>query len=99
MLILMLPNLMIGGVMHDPNGPLATWLTWVPVYTPFFMMLRIPAHPPVWQLWAATALALATTAGMIVWTGRIFAKHVLTTERPPTLGALIRGLLGRAKSA
>ncbi|MEJ0043606.1 MAG: ABC transporter permease [Rhizomicrobium sp.] len=95
MLILMLPNVMIAGVMHDPNGTFATALTWIPIYTPFFMMLRIASHPPVWQLWGAVALALATTVLMVLWTGRVFAKHVLTTERPPALGALLRGLLRR----
>ncbi|MEI9990044.1 MAG: ABC transporter permease [Rhizomicrobium sp.] len=95
MLILMLPNVMIGGVMHDPNGTFATALTWIPLYTPFFMMLRIASHPPAWQLWGALALALATTVLMVLWTGRVFAKHVLTTERPPSLGALLRGLLRR----
>ena len=95
MLVLMLPNLMIAGVMHDPNGPLASALTWVPIYTPFFMMLRIASHPPAWQLWGALALALATTGAMILWSGRVFAKHVLTTERPPSLRALLQGLLRR----
>ncbi|HEY0301426.1 MAG TPA: ABC transporter permease, partial [Rhizomicrobium sp.] len=95
MLILMLPNLMIAGVMNDPNGPLASTLSWVPVYTPFFMMLRLSSHPPAWEVWGTVILALATTALMIVWTGRVFARHVLTTERPPALGALLRGLLGR----
>jgi ABC-2 type transport system permease protein len=95
MLILMLPNLMIGGVMHAPNGPLATWLTFVPVYTPFFMMLRLASHPPAWQIWSATLLILATTAFMIRWSGRVFAKHILSTERPPALSGLLKGLLSR----
>ncbi len=95
MLILMLPNLMIGAVMHDPNGALASTLTWVPIYTPFFMMLRIASHPPAWQLWGGLALALATTVLMILWSGRVFARNVLTTERPPALGKLLRGLLRR----
>ncbi len=92
MLILMLPNLMIAGIMRDPNGPLATVLSWVPVYTPYFMMLRIASHPPVWQVWGTLLLAVATTGLLIVWTGRVFARHVLTTERPPSLGALVTGL-------
>jgi ABC-2 type transport system permease protein len=95
MLILMLPNLMIAGVMRDPNGALASTLSWVPVYTPFFMMLRIASNPPVWQLWGTLALALATTVLMVIWTGRVFARHVLTTERPPSLGALFGGMFGR----
>lgn len=95
MLILMLPNLMIGGVMHAPNGALASTLSWVPIYTPFFMMLRISSHPPAWQLWGTSILAIATTALLILWTGRVFARNVLTTERPPTLGKLIGGLFGK----
>ncbi len=95
MLILMLPNFMIAGVIRDPNGPLASGLSWVPIYTPFFMMLRIASHPPVWQLWGTVALAVTTATLMIWWTGRIFARHVLTTERPPSLGKLIGGMFGK----
>ncbi|HEX4303703.1 MAG TPA: ABC transporter permease [Rhizomicrobium sp.] len=95
MLILMLPNLMISGIIKDPNGPLASALSWVPIYTPFFMMLRIASHPPAYQLWGGVALAIGTAALLIWWTGRVFARHVLTTERPPSLGKLIGGLFGR----
>jgi ABC-2 type transport system permease protein len=97
MLILMLPNLMIAGVMANPNGPFATAMSWVPIYTPFFMMLRISSHPPVWQLWSTAALAIITTILMIIWTGRVFANNVLTTERPPALGQLIGRLFRRGK--
>jgi ABC-2 type transport system permease protein len=90
MLILMLPNLLISGIMRDPNGHLASIVSWVPFYTPFFMMLRIASHPPAAQIWGTTVLAIATTAFLIWWTGRVFANHVLTTERPPSLGGLIR---------
>jgi len=96
MLILMMPNVMIAAVIRDPNGPLATTLSWVPIYTPFFMMLRIASHPPVWQLWGTVALALATTVALIAWSSRVFARNVLTTERPPSLGKLLSGLMRRA---
>ena len=95
MLILMLPNLMIAGVMANPNGPFATAMSWVPIYTPFFMMLRISSHPPVWQLWSTAILAVVTAILMIIWTGRVFANNVLTTERPPALGQLIGRLFRR----
>ena len=90
MLILMLPNLMISGIMRDPNGEFASLISWVPFYTPFFMMLRIASHPPALQVWGTTLLALGTTAFLIWWMGRVFARHVLTTERPPSLGGLMR---------
>ncbi len=101
MLILMLPNVMISGIMRDPNGELASIISWVPFYTPFFMMLRIASHPPQLQLWGTTALTIATTIFLIWWTGRVFARHVLTTERPPTLAALakrgVQMLTGRSR--
>jgi ABC-2 type transport system permease protein len=97
MLILMAPNLMISGVMHAPNGALASTLSWVPIYTPFFMMLRIASHPPVWQVWGTLALAIATAALLILWTGRVFANNVLTTERPPSLGRLIGRLIPKRR--
>ena len=90
MLILMLPNLMISGIMRDPNGHLAALISWVPFYTPFFMMLRIASHPPALQVWGTTLVSLGTTALLIWWMGRVFATHVLTTERPPSLGGLVR---------
>ena len=90
MLVLMLPNLLISSIMRDPNGELATLISWVPFYTPFFMMLRIASHPPAIQVWGTTLLALATTALLIWWMGRIFANHVLTTERPPSFAGLVR---------
>ncbi|HLJ52104.1 MAG TPA: ABC transporter permease [Rhizomicrobium sp.] len=93
MLILMLPNLLISGIMRDPNGEMASLVSWIPFYTPFFMMLRIASHPPALQIWGTTALALGTTAFLIWWTGRVFANHVLTTERPPSLTGLVRRAL------
>jgi len=90
MLVLMLPNLLISSIMRDPNGELATLISWVPFYTPFFMMLRIASHPPAIEVWGTTLLALATTGILIWWMGRIFANHVLTTERPPSFGGLVR---------
>lgn len=100
MLVLMLPNLLISSIMRDPNGELATIISWVPFYTPFFMMLRIASHPPAIEVWGTTLLALATTGLLIWWMGRIFANHVLTTERPPSFGGLVRRgvrrVIGRA---
>ncbi len=98
-LIIFLPNLMVTALMHDPNGAIARALSWIPIYTPFFMMFRLPSNPPVVDVVGTATLAVATAAILILWTGRIFAKHVLTTERPPSFGALLRRLAGGAKRA
>jgi ABC-2 type transport system permease protein len=71
-------------------------LSWIPVYTPFFLMFRLPWHPPAVEIIGATILMLATTVFLVIQMGRVFAAHVLTAERPPRLGALLRRALGRA---
>lgn len=98
MLILILPNMLLGVLIQAPNGWLATIISWIPIYTPFFMLVRLPFHPPVVQLWLTAILVVLTTIFLIRAMGRVFANHVLTTERPPAFGALIKHMLGR-KSA
>jgi len=93
-LIIVLPNMLLGIVMQDPNGPLATIISWIPIYTPFFMLVRLPFHPPAIQLWLTAVLVVLTTAFLIRQTGRIFANHVLVTERPPAFGAWLKQFAG-----
>lgn len=95
MLIIMMPNMLLGVIIQDPNGLLTTIISWIPIYTPFFMLVRLPFHPPTIQLWLTAALVVLTTVFLIHRMGRVFAKHVLTTERPPAFGTLLKQLVGR----
>jgi ABC-2 type transport system permease protein len=95
MIRVMAPLIMMPALLHDPNGTISTALSWIPVYTPFFLMFRLPWHPPLFETVGATILMLATTVFLVFQMGRVFASHVLTAERPPRLGALIRRAFGR----
>jgi ABC-2 type transport system permease protein len=95
MILVMAPLVMMPALLHDPNGTIATVLSWIPIYTPFFMMFRLPWNPPVLQVIGATVLMVATTAVMVIQMGRVFASHVLTAERPPRLSAMIRNIFRR----
>jgi ABC-2 type transport system permease protein len=94
MILVMAPLIMMPALLHDPNGTIATVLSWIPVYTPFFLMFRLPWHPPAAEIVGATILMLATTVFLVIQMGRVFAAHVLTAERPPRLGTLLRRALG-----
>ena len=95
MLVIMLPNMLLGVLIQDPNGMLATIISWIPIYTPFFMLVRLPFHPPVIEIWLTAVLVVLTTVFLIHRMGRVFANHVLTTERPPAFGTFIKQLVGR----
>ncbi|HVP83634.1 MAG TPA: ABC transporter permease [Rhizomicrobium sp.] len=95
MILVMAPLIMMPALLRDPNGAIATVLSWIPIYTPFFMMFRLPWNPPLLEVIGATILMIATTILLVIQMGRIFARHVLTAERPPRLGALLRGTFRR----
>jgi ABC-2 type transport system permease protein len=94
-MIIFLPNMLIGALVQDPNGTLAQVLSWIPIYTPFFMLVRLPFHPAPWELWTTAILTVLTTALLMRQMGRVFARHVLSTERPPSFGKLLRQMFRR----
>jgi len=95
MIILLVPAPFIVLVQQDPNGLIAQVMSWIPLYTPFLMMLRLAADPPLWQIIGTTALAVATAAGMLWLMGRVFRQSILRTGQPPQFRELL-GLLTRS---
>ena len=92
MLILMVPLFLMPFIPRDPNGPLASVLSWVPLYTPFVMMNRVAAHPPLWEVIGTTAVLLSFIALVLWGCGRIFRLAILRTGQPPRLAELFRWL-------
>lgn len=95
MLVLMVPLFLMPFIPRDPNGPIATFLSWIPWYTPFVMMNRITAHPPARDV-VGTAVLLAGFTALVLWgCGRIFRMAILRTGQPPRLVEMFRWIRGR----
>lgn len=95
MLVLMVPLFLMPFIPRDPNGPLASLLSWIPLYTPFVMMNRVSAHPPLWQV-VGTTIVLLGFIVLLLWAcGRIFRLAILRTGQPPKIVELIRWVTGR----
>ena len=71
-------------------GTLATVLSWIPPYTPFVMMNRAAADPPMFDRVGTMILLIATTAFVLWLSGRIFRIGILRTGQPPKFKELIR---------
>jgi ABC-2 type transport system permease protein len=96
MLIMMVPLFTMVFINRDPHGTLATILTWIPLYTPFTMMNRAAADPPLTELVGATLLMIAT-ALLLLWSaGRIFRIGMLRTGNRPKLAEVVQWIRGRA---
>lgn len=96
--VLMAPMLMLPVIIRAPDAPLATILSWVPLYTPFLMMMRLPSEPPLYEVAGTTLLLLATTA-LILWgAGGVFRAGVIGRASPESVKRIF-GKLGGRKAA
>jgi len=95
-MIMMVPLLTMTFIPKDPNGPLDRLLSWIPIYTPFTMMNRTAADPPLFDLIATFVLLLITTVIALFMTGKIFRIGILRTGQPPRLLEMFRWAVRRS---
>jgi ABC-2 type transport system permease protein len=69
-------------VFQDPNGAVASILTWIPIYTPYAVMMRVAADPPLWEIIGATCLMIAFAIVFGRLMGRIFRAAILQSAPP-----------------
>jgi len=94
-LIMMVPLVSIAFIPRDPNGPVATVLSWIPPYTPFVMMNRVAAGPPMRDVIGTMFLLVLSDIALLWACARVFRTAVLRTGQPATLAQLARWALGR----
>jgi ABC-2 type transport system permease protein len=93
-MIMMVPLLTMTFIPKDPNGTLARVLSWIPLYTPFTMMNRINADPPLFDLIGTTIVLLAFTALALWMAGKVFRIGILRTGQPPKIVEMLRWIKG-----
>jgi ABC-2 type transport system permease protein len=91
-MIMMVPLLTMTFIPKDPNGVLARVLSWIPLYTPFIMMNRAMADPPLIDLIGTMVLLLVATGGGLWMAGRVFRIGILRTGQPPKFLEMLRWL-------
>ena len=82
MLLVFLPLPFMLMVYQNPNGLIASILTWIPIYTPYAVMMRAASDPPFWEIAGATALMLAFAIVLTMAMGRIFRAAILQASPP-----------------
>lgn len=94
MVVSMVPLMTMVFIPKDPNGALASFLSWVPPWTPFVMMNRAAASPPLFDV-VGTLLLLIVSVAVAIWAaGRIFRTGILRTGQPPRLLELAKWIRG-----
>ena len=92
-MVMMVPLLTMTFIPKDPNGPLARLLSWIPVYTPFTMMNRANADPPMVDMIGTLVLLIACTITALWMCGKVFRIGILRTGQPPRVVEMLRWAL------
>lgn len=78
MMILIIPIMTMSMAMSSPDAPVVKILSWVPFFTPFLMMARLPSDPPMLELIGAMAGMFAFALFMVWLSGRAFRAGALS---------------------
>ena len=89
---MVLPVIVTPFVVMDPNGTLFRAMSWFPLFTPYLMMNRAAANPPLIDVVGTTVVLLASIV-LVLWScGRIFRQGLLRSGQPPRILELLRML-------
>jgi ABC-2 type transport system permease protein len=71
-------------VANNPDGPMAFWLSIIPLTSPVSMMIRIPYGVPYWQLGLSMALLVGAFVFFTWFAGKIYRVGILMYGKKPS---------------
>jgi len=90
-LILVFPIVLAVPAMQNPDSMLIRVLSFVPLLTPAFMVLRIPIQmPATWEILSTIGILILSSVFMMWAAGKIFRTAILVYGKRPTIPELIR---------
>lgn len=82
--------LSFGVLVNDPNGAIATWLSFIPFTSPIAMLVRVPFGVPTWQI-ALSLVILVAGFLFTTWVaGRIYKTGILMYGKKASFKELIK---------
>lgn len=99
MILLMLPMFAIFMAFQDPGSPLIDIASWIPFFTPFILILRMPHDPPLWEVIAQMLMMAATTA-LILWGAtKVYRAGAVHGAGIGDIGGSLKRMVGLGKKA
>jgi ABC-2 type transport system permease protein len=76
-IVLSMPMLLLGPAMDNPNSPIIEAASWVPLFTPFLLLIRAPAGLEWGEIVSQGALMIATVVILLALAARVFQAGVV----------------------
>lgn len=94
MILLMLPMFAIFIAFQDPGSPLIDIASWIPFFTPFLLILRMPHDPPLWEVLAQMGL-MAGFALLILWLStKVYRAGAVHGAGIGDIGGMLKRMIG-----
>jgi ABC-2 type transport system permease protein len=92
-LTLVFPVVLALPVMQNPDSTLVKVLSFIPIFTPSLMVMRLPIQmPAIWEIVGTIAVLIVSVWGMMWVAGKVFRTAILVYGKRPTLSELYRWL-------
>lgn len=92
-LVIVVPMMLFGMVMANPNSGASIALSLIPFFAPTLMMMRIAViNPPVWQILLSMAIMVVTILACTWLAAKIYRVGILMYGKRPSLAELGRWL-------
>jgi ABC-2 type transport system permease protein len=79
-------------IIQDPNGPLAFWMSMIPLTSPISMMIRLPFGVPAWEVALSALILVGTFFGVVALAGKIYRVGILMYGKKVTWKELYKWL-------
>src|SRR5690606_10788722 len=82
--------LSFGVLVNDPNGAIATWLSFIPFTSPIAMIVRVPFGVPTWQILVSAVLLIGGFLATTWVAARIYRVVILMHDKKASCGELMK---------
>jgi ABC-2 type transport system permease protein len=90
MLIMMVPLFLVMVAADAPDSPIIVVASWVPLWTPFIMLARLPQDPALFDI-LGTTVVMVVTAVVVIWgAGVMFRMGALNQANQDTVKGWFR---------
>jgi len=76
-LVLAMPMMLVAPALDNPNAPIVETASWVPLFTPFLLLIRAPTGLSWWEIAGQGALMLVAVAVVLWLAARVFKAGVV----------------------
>lgn len=74
---LLIPILLLGSIVANPHGGIATILSFIPFTAPIALMARLPFGIPYWHIVISVLILLASCVGVLILSARLYKAGLL----------------------